>query len=339
MNKPVCFDEAASVSVAPNPTRHFAFTLLEGHCQVSFSMFVEALALANRCRKSPLFSWTVVSETGASVANSVNLPTAVNGGLGQLDRNSTIVLFGGHDPKRAMSVRVIAWLRRENRRGIACGALGSGVFTLARAGLLDNKSAVVHWAFQNAFREHFPQVEIRDGIFLVEGNIFTSVGSAATLDLAMYLIARSSDASVSSHVAAQMVCSAPRQPGASQRLSAQVRYGSRDPKLLRALKIMSDNLETPLSPSDIADQLGISKRQLERLFKSKIGISPKCYYVKMRLQKARTLLLQTDLRIVEVACACGFGSLPHFSKSYKKAFGVSPSKDTGINTMPIDIVC
>ena len=101
--------------------------------------------------------------------------------------------------------------------------------------------------------------------------------------------------------------------------------------------MISDNLETPLRPSDIAGQLGISKRQLERLFRSKIGVSPKSYYVKMRLQKARSLLLQTDPRVAEVACACGFGSLPHFSKSSHREFGVAPSMDTGIDTAPKDV--
>lgn len=327
-------------SAAPAPVQHYVFALLDGFCQVGFSTFVEALSLANHCNRAPVFTWTTVSETGAPVANSVHVPTAVNGRFDPVDRNSTIVLCGGSDPKRALGEQLLAWLRREHRRGVPCGALGSGVFTLARTGLLNGRGAVVHWGLQNAFREYFPQVEIRDGIFCVEDGLFTSVGRAATLDLAIHLIARFCDSSVSSDVAEHMVYAGRRQPDSSQRLSVQARYGSRNPNLMQALKIMADNLETPVPPPEIARRLGISKRQLERLFKSKIGISPKSYYIKMRLQKARSLMLQTDLKVAEVACACGFGSLPHFSKSYQKAFGVSPSKDTVCNGLaPAEGIC
>ncbi|MEM9105652.1 MAG: GlxA family transcriptional regulator [Pseudomonadota bacterium] len=328
MNKPVRLHPSAVDVAEQVPTQKFIFALFDGFCQIGFCAFVEALYLANQCNESVPYSWEVVSETGAPVKNSVHLPTFVNAGLEELNRHSTIVLCGGPDPKRVMSERTMAWLRRQYRKGVTCGALGSGVFTLARAGLLGGKRAVVHWEFQSAFHEYFPEVEVSDGIFLVDNPIFTSVGRAATLDLALHLIATSSGSEVSSQVAEQIVYSGLRHPGTSQRLSAQARFGSRNPKLLEALKIMSENLEAPLSPSEIAVQIGISKRQLERLFKSKIGIPPKSYYIKMRLQKARSLLLQTDLRVAEIACASGFGSLAHFSKSYQREFGVSPSKDT-----------
>ncbi|MCP4317395.1 MAG: GlxA family transcriptional regulator [Hyphomicrobiales bacterium] len=309
--------------------------LLEQFCQVGFSTFIEALSLANTCSKQPMFSWSVFSETGGSVLNSVRLLTPVNGGLDALDRRDTIIICGGSDPKEAMSAKVIAWLRREHRKGVVCGALGTGVFTLAKAGLLNGKRAVVHWEYQDAFREFFPEIEIEDAIFSVLESVFTSVGRAGTPDLTMHLISVHGSYDVAAQVAERMVFSALRQPNCSQHLSLQVRFGSRNPNLLKAFKIISENLETPVSPSDIASMIGFSRRHLERLFKSKIGISPKSYYVKMRLQKARSLLLHTDLAISEIAFACGFISLTHFSKSYLREFGVSPSKDTGMNATPL----
>ena len=329
MTRPATLDRSTVVPITQERLRRFVFVLLDEFCQVGFSTFVEALSLANNCNRQPIYSWSIVSESGGPVLNSVRLPSLVDGGLDALDRRDTIIVCGGSDPKQAMSEKVIDWLRREHRRGVVCGALGTGVFTLARAGLLGGKQAVVHWQYQDAFRELFPDVEIEDAIFSVLSNVFTSVGRAGTLDLAMHLISRHASATVATQVAEHMVYSALREPNCSQHLSLQARFGSRNPKLLMAFRIISENLETPISPNDIAGKVGISRRHLERLFKSKIGVSPKSYYVKMRLQKARSLLLQTDLRISEIAFACGFSSMTHFSKSYAREFGVSPSKDTG----------
>ena len=145
MNTPVRLDQDSAVSIGQDLAQNFVFVLLDRFCQVGSSTFVEALSLANQYNGSAMFTWQAVSEGGAPVTSSVHLPTSVTGGLERSARNSTIVLCGGPDPKRAMSDRVLAWLRREHRRGVICGALGSGVFTLARAGLLDGRRAVVHW--------------------------------------------------------------------------------------------------------------------------------------------------------------------------------------------------
>ena len=136
-------------------------------------------------------------------------------------------------------------------------------------------------------------------------------------------------AELATWVADQMVYSAPRADSHAQRTPLAGRMGLRNSKLMLAIEIMQNNLEDPLPPPEIARVVGLSSRQLERLFAKYLGTSPKKYYLGLRLEKARNLLAQTDMTLMEICVLCGFREPSHFSKTYRKAFGVPPSRDTG----------
>ena len=149
------------------------------------------------------------------------------------------------------------------------------------------------------------------------------------MDLMLHLIELDFDRALANHVAEKMVYSAPRSPHHSQRLSLQLRSGARSTRLCQAIEIMSENIEAPLSPADVAEAVGLSSRQLERLFRKHLATTPKSHYTTLRLRKARDLLFQTNMKLSEICFACGFNSQTHFSKSYRALFGVSPSRDDG----------
>jgi transcriptional regulator GlxA family with amidase domain len=131
-----------------------------------------------------------------------------------------------------------------------------------------------------------------------------------------------------------MIYSTIRTDQDTQRLSIPTRIGVRHPKLSQVIQMMESNIEDPMSPADLAEEVGMSTRQLERLFRRYLNRSPKRYYMELRLQKARNLLMQTDMSVINVALACGFASPSHFSKCYRSHYNTTPYRERGTQGMP-----
>jgi transcriptional regulator GlxA family with amidase domain len=225
---------------------------------------------------------------------------------------------------------LITALRRADRQhGTKVGALCSGAWILARAGFLNGMKAAIHWDFHDAFTEAFPEVNLLRNVFVADERYVTASGGSATADLMLHLIEREHGYDLSVAVADQMVYNAVRDATAAQRVSLQSRAGMRNPHLATAIDKMRQHLDDPISPARIASDLGISTRQLERLFGKYLNTSPKKYFMEMRLDRARHLLLQTEMSVTEVAVACGFESPGHFARVYRTAYGVTPMMQRG----------
>ena len=190
--------------------------------------------------------------------------------------------------------------------------------------MLDNVQAAIHWQFHDQFIEEFPKAHLSRSVFVADAPFITASGGTAAADLMLHLIAEKHGDDLATGVADQMVYNAVRDAGAEQRVSVQSRIGARNAHLAGAIRIMETSIEEQVSPSDIASELGISTRQLERLFGRYLNCSPKKYLIELRLQKAQRLLVQTELSVTEVAMACGFNSSGHFSRAYRAQFGISP---------------
>ncbi len=309
--------------------KRYVFLLLEGFSQLSFSCAIESLRLANGFDEKIYYEWLVISETGQPVTGSNKLKLQVDSELCELNRHDTLIVCAGEHVKTNSTPAILNWLRRETRRGVFCGAISAGAYTLAKAGLLDGKRVATHWEYCNALQESFPKIEVLDTLFVVDGERFTCAGGAAALDLLLHLIEHDYGADIAGYLADKMVYTSVRPADQSYRPTSHIRRGARNAKVSQALDIMSRNIEEPLSPVEIAAQVSISARQLERLFNKHLGVTPKSFYTGLRLQKARELLFQTNMRLAEICFACGFNSQTHFSKSYRAKFGVAPSHDIG----------
>jgi transcriptional regulator GlxA family with amidase domain len=303
----------------------YAFVLVPGYSQLGFSCALEALSLANRYpTDGPFYRWRLLSETGAPVPAYNGVTVSVDGALAPLERDETLIVCAGEDVGKNVSKKLINWLRNEVRRGMDFGALSSGTYVLALAGLLSGKRVTTHWEYRAALTEILPDVIIEDSIFTVDGRIFTTAGGAASMDMMLDRIRSEHGPQLATWVADQMVYTDPRLSNHAQRIKLQARAQVRNAKLGVAIQIMENNIEDPLTPDEISDVIGLSTRQLERLFAKHVGVSPKRYYLGLRLEKARDLLRQTDFSVTDVCVACGFKSLSHFSKSYRAAYGISP---------------
>ena len=320
----------AGVSAPEDRPKRYVFLLIPGFSMLGFTCALEALTLANRHAGGRTFyTWKLVSADGGAAAAWNGVTVQVDDGLCELRRDDTLVVCAGEDVAAGSTKPVLAWLRRETRKGLSFGSLSSGAYTLALAGLIAGKRISTHWEYKTALVEALPRVSIEDKIFSVDGRVFSCAGGASSMDLMLHLIHEDYGQEISDWVAEQMVYTAPRDHSQSQRIPVQDRTGVRDRKLALAVETMRNNVEEPLGPDEVADAVGVSTRQLERLFAKHLGTSPGKYYLSLRLERARQVLRQTELSVAEVSVLCGFVSPSHFSRSYKAAFGVTPGKEAG----------
>jgi transcriptional regulator GlxA family with amidase domain len=317
-----------------NRPRRFVFLLLDRFTMLSFAGAIEPLRIANRVSGKTLYEWKLAGETGDTATCSNGAAFRLDMGLGDLDRDDTLLVCGGIDVQKATSKPIIAWLRREARRGLAIGGLCTGAWAVAKAGLLDGKKATIHWENQDGFLEEFEEVKLTKSVFVVDGNRLSTAGGTSSIDLMLKLIAADHGDEIANTVADQLIYSSIRTDQDTQRLSIPTRIGVRHPKLSQVIQMMEQNIEDPISPADLAEDVGMSTRQLERLFRRYLNRSPKRYYMELRLQKARNLLMQTDMSVINVALACGFASPSHFSKCYRAHYSTTPYRERGTQGMP-----
>ena len=313
--------------------RSVVFLLLDRFTMMAFASAIEPLRLANQVSGRMLYSWKLASEDGADVACSNGTVFRTDIGLEELGRDTMVLVCGGIDVVEAVTKPVLSWLRREARRGSVMGGLCTGSYALAKAGLLDGKRATIHWENTDSFTEDFPDVELTKGVFVIDGNRVTTAGGTASIDLMLRLIARDHGEELANTVADQLIHSTIRTDRDTQRLSIPTRIGVRHPKLAQVIGRMETNIEDPISPAQLATEVGMSARQLERLFRRYLNRSPKRYYMELRLQKARNLLMQTEMSVINVAMACGFASPSHFSKCYRAHYQTTPYRERGTSAM------
>lgn len=218
-------------------------------------------------------------------------------------------------------------LQRQAQRGAHIIALGNAVVYLADSGLLDGQRVTAHWQLLESLRIKYPKLQSSATLFDWAPPITTCAGELATLHLALHWVRLVCGAGVATQVADWMQCDKIRQGNDRQKVPLQTHLGSQEPKLLEGVSLMEANIEEPLATSEIADYLGISRRQLERLFKKYLQEVPSRYYLNIRLDAAKKMLLESNLSIVEIGFRCGFSSGPHFSTAYRQRFEQTPREE------------
>ncbi|MCB6185111.1 GlxA family transcriptional regulator [Leeia sp. TBRC 13508] len=206
---------------------------------------------------------------------------------------------------------------------ILCG-IHLGSWWLAKAGVLDQCRATIHWTEQERFCEEFNKIIVTSSLYEIDNQRMTCAGGSCSLDLLLHLIHIQFSSELAGKVAEQLCIERIRDKNEKQRIPLQNIIGPTQPKLTEAVMLMEANLEEPLTTLDIATYVGLSKRQLERLFKQYLNCVPSKYYLDLRLNRARHLLLTTSKSIVQIGLICGFSSGPHFSSAYKMNFGITP---------------
>lgn len=315
------------LKVSENPPIKFIFLLLNEFTLLSLSAALDTLRVANRLAGRDLFSWMMVGEGGEEVVSSSGAPIRLDDRLPVTKYDDVIVVCGGTDVQRATTPVVVNWLRREARRGATVAGLSTGAYAMASAGLLIGKKATVHWELQDIFAEQFPSTELTQMSFEIDRNRITTAGGTSSVDMCLAIISSEFGEELAAAVAEQLLYSEIRDDKLTKRLSLKARFGSTNSKVNRAIEIIEEHLEEPINMSLLAEDVGLSLRQLERLFKQFVNRSPKQFQSELRLRKAQLLLQQSDLKLIDIAMICGFSSAGHFSKRYKQYYNEPPSRE------------
>lgn len=307
-------------------TRAYAFVLVPGFTLLAFASAVEPLRIANQLSQQPLYRWRILSESGAPVASSSGIAVGADGPLDAQDRETRLLVCAGNPAMAAAAPGVVGAVQRHHRFGGTVGGICTGAVALARAGLLAGRPFTLHWENQPGFAETFPDLVPTDGRFEMDGRLMTCGGGAASTDMMLSVIAGDHGADFAAMVSEMCLRTVvPGGGGGGQRSSVAALLSSRSPALTSAVALMNRHLEDPLPMHALARRAGCSRRHLERLFRGAAGQSPADFYRNLRLDRARNLLGTTDLTLLEVATACGFGSVSHFSKSFRARFGAPPA--------------
>ena len=300
------------------------FLLIDEFSMMAFSSAIEPLRLANRVRGRQIYEWELISIDGNTVTASNGTEIVVNKSIEAAKNVKTVFLVSGINVHLHENERVFSFLRKISRTGAIIGALCTGSYLLAKAGLLNEHRCTIHWENLGAFRESFPEIEVSADIYEFDKNRITCSGGTAGLDMMLFLIGKQLGEEIVSNISEQFIYDRIRGPNDPQRSDLNSRVSLTHPKLLLAIGDMENNLEEPISQSELALRAGISSRQLERLFRRHLNMTPTRYYLNLRLKRANQLLEQTSMSILTVALACGFVSASHFSKCYKEYFEITP---------------
>ena len=316
------------------PKSRYAFLTLPNYSLIAVSNALEPLRMANRVLGQDVYEWSIASLDGRPVLASSGLDLAPTVPLEKLGKVEILFVCGGINVREAVSPPLLAALRRLAERRVGLGALCTGGYALARAGLLDHYRATIHWENLPALREEFPRVQLNDQVFSIDRDRCTASGGTAPLDLMLNLIQLKHGLRVSQLVSEQFVLERVRSAEDRQYVPLRAQVGSSHRSMIQVAELMEENIEKPLSLEHIARTTGLSRRQIERLFRRHLDCVPKRYYLEMRLRRARELLLQTAMPIVDVTTSCGFKSPPHFSRCYRAKYGHPPSAERQIRKAP-----
>lgn len=305
----------------------FGFLLLPSFSLMAFSSAIEPLRAVNDIAGQRLYDWTLLSADGEPVTASNQIEIKPDTSVATDQRFDYLFVVGGTGAEKFKDARAINYVRKLSRLGTTIGAVSTAPYLLAHAGLLENRRCTIHWEYLDGFREDFPHLDITDELFESDRGVITCSGGTASIDLLLHMISHAHSHDLATHVSEWFLHKQIREQSEHQRMSLRFRVGVSHPKLLSAIEFMEDNLETPLDREEIAEAVGLSTRQLERLFRKYLNSTPRKYYFGLRMQRARILLRQTSMSVLDVALACGFVSASHFAKCYREYFGHSPRRD------------
>ena len=303
---------------------HFGFLLVPNYSMIAFTSAVEPLRMANRAAQKTLYSWSIYTLDGNPVKASNQLEITPDASIDKAGEMSYFFVCGGVEIADSWTRSMKFALRKIASRNITIGAVCTGSYLLAQAGLLDGYKCTIHWENIASMREEFPKAHFSDDLFQIDRDRITCAGGQSSLDMMLKIIHFTHGSKLTAHISEQFMCERIRSTEDRQRIPLQLHLGANQPKLTEAVILMEANLEEPISLDELSSYVGVSRRQLERLFQKHLNCVPTRYYLNLRLNRARLLLLQTSKSIVDIALACGFISAPHFSKCYRDMFGIPP---------------
>jgi transcriptional regulator GlxA family with amidase domain len=303
---------------------HVGFLLIPDFALLAYASAIEPLRAANRLSGRNLYRWSHIAIDGIAAPASNGVSIAADHGLGGEVRYDYVIVCAGGNPAGFQHAPTFAWLRQLARRGVRLGGVSGGPYILARANVLSGYRFTLHWEHAPAFLEDYPELDLRRSLYEIDRDRLTSSGGTAPLDMMHAVIARDHGSELALAVSEWFLQTHVRAGEGPQRMPLRERLGISHAPLLRVVGRMEQTLENPVARAELARTANVSLRQLERLFRLHLGRSLGEHYLALRLDRARDLLRQTSLSVLETGLATGFASASHFSRAYRARFGHPP---------------
>lgn len=312
-----------TIQQIPQPYR-VGFLLIENYTLMALASAIEPLRMANQLTGSELYTWQLLSADGEPVHASDGITLLPDVGVANARAFDLVIVVAGIDVTQSFSSRETSWLRRLARKRVVLGALCTGAYVLASAGVLDDYDCSAHWECLAALQEGFPRVHCNNRLFTLDRDRMTCTGGEVPMHMMLSMLSRRHGQALVDAISDMFVCDRMREDSEQQPVPLRHQLAISQPKLAEVAQLMEANIEEPIELQELADLARISRRQLERLFLKHLGCTPSRFYLKLRLDRARRLLKQTSCSIVEIAGMCGFVSATHFSRCYRKYMGTAP---------------
>lgn len=317
------FSPASAEALLPGPV---GFVLFPRFAMMALASAIEPLRIANRYLQTP-YVWKLLSLDGGAVTDDNGISIQTHGSIHDVQTLGSVILCADMQPERHYSRDLRQWLQRKNAEGVSLGALDTGGFLLARAGLLDGCRATVHWEVVEAFRERFPKVVVAQTLFEIDSRRLTCAGGTAAIDMMLSAVAIDHGIDLANRVAEHCLHDRIRPGDVTQRMALTTRSRIHHPAVATAMQLLESTPERAIDVPELANHVGLSTRQLLRLFSQIVGEGPSRYHRRLRLEHARSLLRHTTITVTEVSVAAGFESLANFSRAYRQQYGRSPAAD------------
>lgn len=303
--------------------------LLPGFNSMAAQVFIDPFRAANYLRRKKIYAWQFISPEGGNVIASSGIDIGETLPLAEVSPDFDLLLVNASWTPENFQDRVLqSWLKSASRQGVILGGIDTGAFVLAYAGLLDGHRAVVHFEHLAAFNELFPAIETGESLYSINEHRISCCGGIAAADLALEIIQMQNGIELASAAARYIFHERLRDGGEAQMPGRLQPVGYQVPgKLREAILLMERNIEEPLTQNELASYVQLSVRQVQRIFRQYVGLTPIRYYLNLRLDRARGLVTQTELPMLDIAALCGFSRADQFSRAYSRRFDIAPMRD------------
>lgn len=308
----------------PAKTTRVTIVVLPDSSMMTFSSVIDPLRAANRFSRMPLFSWKITSLSGQAIKLSCGIEIAVDSELKPSTRGDLLILVAGFRHQYHAPARTLPLLRQVARQHHTIFGIEAGTWVLARAEIIRAHKVTTHWEDLENLSFSYPGLDVVGQRYVIDQNIWTSGGASPALDMLLHYLRTTQNRSLAMDVASAFIYKDISAPTDAQTIVSPGRIQQTEPRLAEALEMMQESLEEPLPVSEIAARLGISNRTLELISNKHLGASPGAYYLRLRLQAARRLVLDTNISMLDISVRTGFNNQAGFTRAFKKRYGQSP---------------
>ncbi len=317
--------ELGTIFEHSNNSLAVTFLVLNGASIMCVASALDPLRAANRVTGRNVFSWQIVSTDGQPSQTTCGVRLPVDGKFDPLSVGDVLIVIAGFGTREQFTPQLKSSFARAARQVRAVGGVEAGSWLLAKTGLLDGRRATTHWEDLEDFAAAFPEIQVLPDRYIVDGRCFTSGGASPTFDLMLHLVRARLGVAAALDVASVFIHGEGRAADEAQPLVSLGRPDSYDPRISKAIRLMEERIDRPLTISAIARRLNLSVRGLEKLFRSSIGETPGAYYLRLRLSLARRMVTDTSTPLADIADRTGFSSVSAFSRAFTANFETPPS--------------